>query len=115
MAEVRLVPFRAADVNQAWVRNERFWPCPPVPVQQDSRYYKATDDIAEWLARESERIIREENARIAMWVRLSEEDERKRGVLIVRNNPGGPILYINLDERVPQNTIHEYPKGIDEP
>jgi len=33
MPLAKFVPFRAADVNLAWLRNERFWPCPPVPTR----------------------------------------------------------------------------------
>lgn len=31
MPLAKFAPFRAADMNQAWLRNERFWPCPPLP------------------------------------------------------------------------------------
>ena len=34
MPLAKFAPFRAADMNQAWLRNERFWPCPPVPTRR---------------------------------------------------------------------------------
>lgn len=34
MPLAKFAPFRAADMNQAWLRNERFWPCPPVPTHR---------------------------------------------------------------------------------
>ena len=46
MAEMRLAPFRAADLNQAWLRNERFWPCPPVPDKRTLGLTPVMEELA---------------------------------------------------------------------
>ncbi len=49
MPLAKFVPFRAADVNQAWLRNERFWPCPPVPTKRYDQFDYPLMPVAEEL------------------------------------------------------------------
>ena len=46
MPLAKFVPFRAADMNQAWLRNERFWPCPPVPDKRLLGFTPVMEELA---------------------------------------------------------------------
>lgn len=52
MPLAKFVPFRAADVNLAWLRGERFWPCPPVPTKRYDQFDYPLEPVAEQLRKD---------------------------------------------------------------